>query len=164
MNKLLTALLVGSLTLGGLTLAKADDDDKGKGEYKGRYCEYGMGRASRIERMAEALGLSESQLKQVREIQEKYHPKKQVLRDKMKSSRQQLREVMQSDNVDQGKVSKLAQQIGDLKAEKIMLRVQKYSEMNKVLTKEQREKMKEMFKNRAKWRHEHHEYGKRYHD
>ena len=162
MNKLLTTLLVSSLALGGMTLANADSEYYGKGEHKGKYCQKG-----RIERMAEKLDLSESQLKQVREIQEKYRPEKQALRDKMKSSRQQLREVMQVENIDQAKVRKLAQQLGDLKAEKIVLRSQIRSEMNKVLSKEQREKMKGMYKNRGKrydGRGDHDGYGKKHDD
>lgn len=164
MNKLVTTLLVSSLVLGGVTLAQADSDRYEKGEYDGKYCNKGKdgkGRAYRIERMATELGLSESQLKQVRAVEAKYHPKMQELRGKKKAGRQSLREVMQADNVDQAAVKKLVQQQGDLKVEKIMLRSQMRAEIDKVLTAEQRAKMKEMRSHRSEGYHKH---GKKHHD
>ena len=111
----------------------------------------------RIERMAKKLDFSESQLKQAREIQAKYQPQMQTLYDKKKATRQELRAVMHADNIDQAAVKKLAQQQGDLNAQKIILRSQMRTEINKVLTAEQRTKMEEMRKNRGEKHYGEHE-------
>ena len=156
MNKLITTLLVSSLAMGSIAIAHANSEHSGDREHQGKRCMKGkMGNkfGMRIERMAKKLGFSESQLKQAREIQEKYQPQMQALHDKKKATRQELRAVMHADNIDQAAVKKLAQQQGDLKAQKIILRSQIRSEIHKLLTAEQRTKMKEMHKNRDEKRH-----------
>lgn len=155
MNKITTTLLVSSLALGGFTLANADDDryereDRyEKGEYnkhdgrKGKYCDkQGKKSGYRMEKMIKHLGLSDEQATKVRSIRESYKPKMEALRNKKKENRKQLREVMHADNIDQNKVKQLAQTMGDLKANKIILRAEMRSNIHKVLTKAQREEMK----------------------
>ena len=160
MNKLITTLLVSSLAMGGIAVAHADSEHSGKSEHHGKHCKKGkMGNkfGMRIERMAKKLDFSESQLKQAREIQAKYQPQMQTLYDKKKATRQELRAVMHADNIDQAAVKKLAQQQGDLNAQKIILRSQMRTEINKVLTAEQRTKMEEMRKNRGEKHYGEHE-------
>ncbi len=154
MNIIATTLLVSSLALGGFAVANADDDryDDDRYErddhderygYSGKSCEkYGKKFGKRMEYMIERLELNEEQEKQVRSIRDSYHPKVEALRDKMRDNRKQLRETMHADTIDQAKVKQLAQQIGDLKTDKIILRAQMRNEFHKVLTKEQLEKMK----------------------
>lgn len=144
MNKIATTLIISSLALGGLTVASADDDRYERRGYPGKYCDKdGKGFASRIERMTENLDLSDEQTKKVRTISDNYRPKMRSLADDMRANRQQLREVMRADTVDQGKVKKLARKMGDQKADKIILRGKMHAEVNKILNKEQREKMRE---------------------
>jgi len=159
MNTLIATLLVSSLALGGTAIAQASSDHSYNSEHHGKHCKKGkMGKrfGMRIERMAKKLGLSESQLEQARKIEAKYKPKMQAMHEKKKASRQQLREVMHADNIDQASVKKLAKQQGDLKAQKIVLRSQMRTEINKLLTAEQRIKMKDMHNKRyEKHRGEH---------
>jgi len=172
MNKIATTLLVSSLALGGFSLANADDDRYERFEryehsedddryerhgYKGKYCDkHGKKSGHRMERMIKHLDLSDEQATQVRSIRDSYQPKMIALREKMKESRKQLREEMHAETIDQDKVKKLAQTIGDLKAEKIILRAEKRNKVHKVLTEEQRNKMKEMKQRRGyKYKHGH---------
>ena len=158
MNKLITALLIGGLSLGGMAIASADSDHYRKGEHHGKYCDKGKGRMSRIERMTSELGLNETQVKQMRDIEAKYQPKMQALRDQLKANRQKLRDAKHADNIDLGTVKKLARQQADLKVDKTVLRAEMRIDMNKVLTNEQRAKMKEMYQNRGeRYRHHGHE-------
>ena len=173
MNKIATTLLVSSLALGAFSLANADDDRYERHEryehsedddryerhgYKGKYCDkHGKKSGQRMERMIKHLDLSDEQATQVRSIRDSYQPKMQALREKMQENRKQLREEMQSETIDQEKVKKLAQATGDLKAEKIILRAEKRNKIHNVLTKEQREKMKEMKERRGyKYKHGYH--------
>jgi len=174
MNKIVTTLLVSSLALGGFTLANASDDDRyeryeryehsddddryeRKG-YKGKYCDkHGKKSGDRMERMIKHLELSDEQATQVRSIRDSYQPKMQALREKMQENRKQLREEMHAETIDQEKVKKLADKMGDLKADKIILRAEKRNKIHNVLTNEQREKMKEMKERRGyKYKHGHH--------
>ena len=173
MNKITTTLLVSSLALGGFTLANAsddryeryeryehseDDDRYERHSYKGKYCDkHGKKSDGRIERMIKHLDLTDEQATQVRSIRDSYQPKMKALREKMKDNRKQLREEMHAETIDQQKVKKLAQTMGDLKAEKIILRAEKRSKIRDVLTGEQREKMKEMKQHRGyKYKQGHH--------
>ena len=169
MNKITTTLLVSSLALGGFTLANADDDRHERGDHydkherdghKGKYCnKHGKKSGYRMEKMIKHLGLSDEQATQVRSIRESFQPKKEALRNKMKANRMQLREVMHADNIDQNKVKELAKTMGDLKANKIILRAEMRSNIHKVLTKAQREEMKKRKEHRgSKYKHDSHSY------
>jgi len=166
MNKMATTLLISSLALGGFTIANADDgyyEKRGlsyeKHKHSGKHCDKkGKGSGSRIDRMIERFDLNDKQTKQMRLIRDTYRPKMDALGDKTKDNRKQLRELMQAESVDQGQVKKLAQVMGDLKADKIILRGEMRAEFNQVLTKEQREEMKN-WKGRCG-----HDYGHRGHD
>lgn len=156
MNKIATTILVSSLALGGLAIASDSNEYKEHEKYEkhenyekhgkhGKYCnKRGKKSGARIERMIERLDLNENQAKQVRNIRDSYRPKMESFRNKMKESRQELREAMHAETIDQNKVKELAQKKGNLMAEKIVLRAEMRNEINKVLTKKQREEMKEM--------------------
>jgi len=159
MNKIATTLIISSLALGGVAVANAsaDDDRYERRGYSGKYCDKGnRGFGSRFERMTERLNLSEEQTKQVRTIRDNYRPQISTLADKMRDNRQQLRELMHGDTINQDKVKELAQVMGDLKTDKIILRAEMKAEIHKVLTKEQREEMKE-WKGRRGHGHRHHD-------
>lgn len=150
MNKIATTLLISSLALGSFTLANADSDNydnRGhsyqKHKHSGKHCDnQGERHGSRIDRMIERLGLNDEQTKQARSIRDNYRPKMDALSDKMRDNRRQLQNEMHADTINQNKVKKLAQVIGDLKTDKIILRAKMRTEIHKVLTKEQREEMK----------------------
>jgi len=170
MNKIATTLLVSSLALGGFTLANADDDRyeqedryEKKDHYerdghKGKYCnKHGKKSGYRMEKMIKRLGLSDEQATKVRSIRESFQPKMEALRKKMKENRKQLREEMHAESIDQSKVKELAQSMGELKANKIILRSEMRSNIHKVLTNAQREELKKRKEHRGhKDKHDYH--------
>ena len=81
-------------------------------------------------------------------IKDKYRPEKRALKDKMRANRRQLRELTDRDKVSESDIRKLANEYGKNKADYIFLKKKMKLEMRKVLTKEQREKQKEMRKTR----------------
>ena len=150
MNKIASSILIGTLALGGLSMVNASPDNHGEGHgYKSHHCKHGQkGGHSRFEKMKSVLGLTDAQVKQVEALKSKFQPRKEALRGKMKSTRMQLRATMKSNTVDKTKLSQLATTMGNLKTEKIMLRAEMRSEMDKILTDDQRAKRAAMFKSR----------------
>ena len=163
MNKMLITLLAGSLAMGSLGMANADDDRYQKGEYKkGQYCKHkgeGSRDEYRLKRMTEKLGLSDEQASRIQAIWDKYSPQKQQMRSKMQENRKQLREVMFADSKDEARLQQLAEAMGKLKTEKILLKSRIHSEVSQVLTSEQLEKRKQM---RQRHGHKHHGHGYRH--
>ena len=161
MKKIATTILVSSLALGGFTLANADydrNDRHERSEHKGKYCDkHGKKSGYRMEKMIKHLGLSEEQAKQVHNIRDSYKGKMQAAREKMQENRKQLREEMHAESIDKSKIKELAQTAGKIKSNKIILRAEMRNEIHKVLTKEQREKMKKQKEYRgSNYKHDHH--------
>lgn len=148
MNKMLITLLAGSLAMGSLGLANADDDRYQRVEYKkGQHCKHkgeGSRDEYRLKRMTEKLELSEEQASRIQAIWDKYSPQKQQLRSKMLENRKQLREAMFADSRDEARLQQLAEAIGKLKTEKILLKSRIHGEVSQVLTSEQLEQRKQM--------------------
>jgi len=157
MNKITASLIASSLLLGGFAVASENDNRheryereghyeqheryEGKG-HKGKFCNKHGKRSGRLESMIEHLDLNDEQVTQVRNIRGNYKPKMASLRDKMKDNRKKLRDEMHEDTIDQAKIKELAQTIGKLKADKIILRSEMRTDIHKVLSDEQRKKMK----------------------
>lgn len=149
MNKLLSTLLLCSLVTGGMSVASADPGKlrDGDSERGGKYCNMhkmqGGGEETRLERMAEHLGLSEEQLGKVRAVFDQYRPQQRELRDRMRENRKLLQDQMHQESPDQARIENLAKAQGDLKAQMIILKGKIHAEMNKLLTTEQRKQMQE---------------------
>ena len=162
MNKIATTVVASTMALAGLGLAYAGSDRHEGQEYsKGKHCSHGKhGKNSEhyIERMTKQLGLSEDQATQVKTIKEKYQPQKQQLRTAMKEQRRSLKELMKTEPMDEAGVQQLAESMGKLKTDKILLKSKMISEINQVLTPEQREKRNAMKHHRG---YKHHERGEK---
>ncbi len=157
MKTIATTLLVSSLVLGGFAVASDYDDryerkghyEKGdrydRGGHKGKYCDKRTAKSGhRMEYMIKKLDLNDSQTTQVRNIRDSYQSKMESLRSKMKDSRKQLRDTMHEDTIDQGKVRELAQTIGALKTDKIILRSAMRTDIHNVLSTKQRKELKKL--------------------
>lgn len=156
MNKIATTLVASTIALSGLGLVYASSDyHEGHGYHKGKNCEH------RMQKMTEKLGLSDEQATQIKAIKEKYQPQKQQLRSDMKALRASLREVMKNEPMDAARIEEIAQQMGQLKTQKIILKSKKVNEINQVLTAEQRAKKSTMFHHGGKRHHDHGEYHER---
>ena len=158
MNKLATAAIVSMMLAGGASMALADSDRRegrhemghyGSGHHGYGHHGYGKGCRS-IDRMADELNLDEKQVTKMREIKDKYRPKKQALRDKSRDNRKAMRALMDKDTVKESDIRKLADAQGKIKADKIVLKSKMKLEMREVLTKEQRAKWKEMRESRRR--------------
>ena len=140
MRLLLIATVVTGAVAAGLAYAmpgggeRCHRDDNGMGHG-------GMGAETRIDRMADALDLSQKQRDQVRGIVDKSRPSMRELRDRMHDNRKQLRALMQQDKAPEGEIRRLADIQGKAIADMIVLRAQMRTEIRSVLTPEQREKI-----------------------
>lgn len=158
MNTLISALMVGMMTLGGFSLAIADDD-KNRENNDAKYCHKGhgdgykrghhrMGKEQRIDRMARHLDLSDEQKSKVQAVFDMHRKQLDTIQSEKMNNRKLLRKNMHADKQNQAKIEKLAKQQGDLVTQKIMIKAKTKSEISKILTSDQREKMKTM---RAKY-------------
>ena len=100
------------------------------------------------EMMKKVLNLSDKQIEQIEAIRVKY--KKQVLTYKEKTAplKVRLQRLLLEDTVDLNAVKTLLKEISDQKVEIRMLKIQERIEIEKVLTPQQRTKMKSFHKGR----------------
>lgn len=171
MNKMISAILVGSITMGGLSLAVAGDDEY-RGKHQGKYCKHGKGGGDhkmghhkkgmehRMQRMMHRLDLNDEQASKVSAVFDQHRTQFNSLRSEMKSNRMALRENMHADTQDMAVIEKLAKKQGELKTQKILIKAKIKSAINIILNKEQREKMKNIRAKRSQRHHDMH----RHHD
>jgi Spy/CpxP family protein refolding chaperone len=161
MNKTVATAVTAALLAGGLTIAMADGKRPEYGEGMRHGCEHGYGMHGtghqgrghdgavfdverRAEHMTRALSLDEKQTEKVKAIAKTYDKQFDELRGKMQDGRKQMHALMAKDDASEAEVRKLAEAQGKLKADSIMLRTKMQHEVDQVLTKEQREKHREM--------------------
>jgi len=157
MNKIAATVLASTIAMAGIGLVYAGND--GYGHYKGKHCQHkfeGKRGEYYLQRMTDKLDLTEDQVTQIRTIKDKYHPQKQQLRNEMMKNRQSLKELMMADSLDEAGVQQLAETMGKLKTEKILLKSKMMSEINQLLTPEQLEKKRSVMQHRGC---KHHGYG-----
>ena len=164
MKNIISAVLVGSIALGGLSVAVASgDSNEHRGGHHGKYCKQsGEGNHKkrmehRLQRMTKHLQLSEEQASKVRSVFEKHSEELSALRSEKQSNRQELRASMHAENMDMTKVEKLAKKQGMLKTEKILIKAKIKSEIKAILTDEQRAKMKTMRGKHGHGKHKRHD-------
>ena len=150
MNRSIKALLIAAAVTGfaGAGIAAANPAGDGKNcarphHVKGFRHHHGDDE-SRMERMAEVLGLTQEQRTTVRAIIDKARPQKRELRDKLRENRKQLNALVQAGTPNESEVRRIADAQGRTTADMIVLRTKVRTEINAVLTPEQREKMQNM--------------------
>ena len=150
MNKMISAALIGSIAMGGLNIAIADDDDY-REKHRGEYCLSGddkhkkghhkKGMEYKIKKMAKHLDLSDEQTSKIRAILDKHSSRLSALRSQMKTNKLALRESIHADTQDMAAIEKLAKKQGELKSQKIMIKANIKSSINQILSTEQRKQM-----------------------
>ena len=95
------------------------------------------------EKMKKELGLNDEQLKKIAAINNEHHKKMLEFREKIAPKEIQLERLLLEDQVDLGKVKALLRDISDLKVEVHMLMIQHRLDIEKVLTPEQKDKMRQ---------------------
>ena len=152
MNRSFKAVLIATTLTGSVVAGIALANPQGDAESCGRgHHAMGSGRhhgdhESRIERMADVLGLTEDQRDSVRAIVDKSRPQKRALRDKLTQNRKQLRALTQQGTPKESEVRALADAQGRAIADMIVLSTRIQADINAVLTQEQREKMQNVHK------------------
>lgn len=143
---LMTTLLAGMLEA---TSVYANQLAGGKGQSAGCHHAYQHTRESQIYRIGKRLGLTKDQRTAVRAIVEQHRPQMRALRDMQIENRHQLMALSASDNSDAAQVRALADTQVKAIADMIVLRAQMRSEINNVLTEEQRKKLLRARENRG---------------
>jgi Spy/CpxP family protein refolding chaperone len=144
---LAVVLVAGSLGMMGQLSAMPYGDGSGdcmRGSQKmgpgGRH----EGKGFNVDRMSRKLNLSDEQTAQVQNIVEESRQQFSDLRAKMQQNRENLRELVREIPFEKAKVRPFADAQGALKADMIVMRAQQRSEINAILTDEQREQMQNM--------------------
>ena len=146
MNRLRSKLILTTLMVGGLGMAVPvlahSHGERGCG-HMSHMGVYGDPEA-RIVHMAKRLDLSADQLASVRSIVDKARPQLRSLRDQMAANHKQLRKLDKDATPDAGQLRSIADAQGKAIADMIVLRTDMRSEIDKVLTDKQREKLHHM--------------------
>ncbi len=140
----LIGLLVAAVFMQPPVYAESKDKKAMDGEhfrdrhFKGQ-CEGLFGDPVRIYKK---LGLSDEQVKNIVAVNKEYAKKILNFREKLAPKRIQLKKLFLEDNVDIDKVKSLLKEIADLKVDLHVLRIQQWLEIEKLLTPEQKAKIK----------------------
>jgi Spy/CpxP family protein refolding chaperone len=152
MNKSIKVVLIAAAVTGTMTagIAIADSQSDAPSCGRGQHA-MGSGRhhgdhESRIERMADVLGLTKDQRDAVRAIVDKSRPQQRALRDTLRENRKQLHAQMQQGTPSASEMRKVADAQGRAIADMIVLRTKTQADINAILTQEQREQFLEMRK------------------
>ncbi|HNX58379.1 MAG TPA: Spy/CpxP family protein refolding chaperone [Spirochaetota bacterium] len=94
------------------------------------------------ERVFEKLNLSDEQTDKIEDINEKYLDEHVKIRDKMRPKMKALRAVLEKEPVDIDKARTILREISELQVESRVLMLRQKIEIDSVLTKEQKEKMR----------------------
>ena len=134
-------------------VAKVEGSDKtGKGD-----------RSAMRGKMNQELGLTPEQQEKMKKFHEENRARMEALREKMKTGRTALREALDADVLDKGKVAQLSAELNKIFAEMSEMRVQMALVARETLTPEQFKKMKvlrgqhhkKMGAGRGEWKEKH---------
>lgn len=107
----------------------------------------------RLERAAEALDISDTQMDQILSVVDSARPEFRDLRRAMRDNRKAIKEASTADQYDADQVAALAADHGELAARLIVLGSQVRHDIHSQLTTEQRSKLAEMKERRKRGRH-----------
>jgi Spy/CpxP family protein refolding chaperone len=107
--------------------------------------------------MQKELGLTDEQVKKIGAINLEHRKKMLDLREKIAPKEIQLERLLLEDTVDFAKVRALLKEISDIKIDLHMLKIEHRIDIEKVLTPDQKAKMKMYRKHMVKMRGPHHE-------
>ncbi len=103
--------------------------------------------------MRKELNITDKQIDLISGINKKYHDKLIVFRDRIHPMKEELRRLLLRDKLDLKNIRKLLKEIADLEVEIRMIRIVQRSEIEKVLTPEQRDSMRqERRMHRGRWK------------
>jgi len=139
MNRWIQVLIGAGLVAGLAMPAMACQGDKGScGNFEGK----------RMERMAQALNLTDEQQQKMQQLHDKVRPQFEALGKQMQENRQALFGLDTQAAGYEDKVAKLAREQGNLVEQMIVLRAKMRAERDALLTAEQRAKSRELMQQR----------------
>ncbi len=128
-------MIWGLMVLMGFALGAGDATARGKGGYKDG------DKRPRVERRADRLDLSEEQREQIESIHEAARDEVAGLRKDMLRLRHDIRGEMLEDDPDAGKLRRLAEQMGEIRTQLQIHRLETQLAVRGVLTPDQRDRM-----------------------
>ena len=148
-GKLVTAMALALVLAGGQALYAQKGDRAGRGD---RYHKGMHGDGAMIDgcgpfygdpaRMKTTLGLSDDQVNKIAAINQEYKKKFLDYKEKLAPKHVQLRKLLLEDEVDIKAARAVIKDISDLQVETRVLRIQHRLDIEKVLTKEQKTKLR----------------------
>jgi Spy/CpxP family protein refolding chaperone len=144
---LIAGLVLAGLAAAGTQLAVASPGEYGRCEGRGGHERMGGGMHDEdhfVRHLERRLDLSAEQRTAVRKVVDQSQAQRRALHDKLNANRVALHALTESGKADDKQLQKLADEHGKLMAEMIVQRSKVHSEIQKVLTSEQREQLKEM--------------------
>lgn len=154
-------LLIGTLLAGsaGLTFAEPGPGRDGYG--RGGNCarsvdERGEHFKKRLQMMAVALGLSQEQQDQIKQLLSKHFEQSQGLREQLRQNRDTLRQQMRSSNFDEQSFRTQAEKQADLKTDMMVAQAKLKQQIDAILTPEQQKKAETLRQLRGEGRHGRH--------
>lgn len=142
-RKLIIAAVLVAMTIGGGTAVLAGHGPKGD-------CGKGPGTGTKMEsgrfytRMAKALKLTDGQQSQIKSLLSTEQVLADPLRDKMHENRKLLRQAGETATFDEAAVRSLAASVSQIETELTVIRVKTHSQINALLTADQRELVKSL--------------------
>lgn len=138
-------------TLGLLTLALMAPQAAEARGHRGHRGRHGKFAGKRLDKMAQELGLDATTKAQIKQLKLQSRTEAKVVRQKLRTQRQQLRALMQADSPNEAAVLAQVAEMNKLKLQLRTLRIKSKLAMLQLLTPEQRTKLKQL---RAKRRAE----------
>ncbi|MBP2688704.1 MAG: hypothetical protein H6Q83_891 [Deltaproteobacteria bacterium] len=138
---LLTAVAVGATMVSGTAWAYRGGDRDGGGACSGRDGGW-KGHGPQGDRLAKALDLSKEQTEQVKAIFRKHRDEAAPLRKEMVSGRRELRDLIQSDKLDEAAIREQVKKISATDGDLAVRRARMSQEVRAVLTPEQIQKFR----------------------
>jgi len=135
--------MMGTMGRRGMTADKADEDDDDDAPWSGMMGRAGMG-MRHLERLAQQLDLTDEQKAQVRSLLLAHMKDAIRARADINVKKLDLRELLEAETVDLGKVKALLQAIATQKVDLHLARITLGQEISKLLTPEQQKKFRSM--------------------
>ncbi|MCC5815241.1 MAG: periplasmic heavy metal sensor [Leptospira sp.] len=107
---------------------------------------WGHNSEQHLKRMAKSLDLSKDQVSKIEEIHKASEPEKKSKSDQIQKVRQDMRALMEAEEMDVKKIRSKMEEMSKLKVDKKMIWIEDRAKIRKVLTPEQRKKQKELMK------------------
>ncbi len=104
------------------------------------------GENQRLLRLASVLNLTDEQVAEIEAIQEAQKEPSETIREETKSARQLLRDLLEAGAYDEAEVAALADVIGDLVAQRVVLESKARFDISQVLTAEQNAQLEDLRK------------------